>query len=104
MGSGMIIEAEQALDKFGTHAGDFGAPTNPNFPNFRRFLRALRSHVGDPATVTIVRTYRNNIPATHSYNASSGLLVGTDGSGSFISGWHLYPSQVIDLLSNGHIR
>ena len=100
----MIIEAEQALHAFAKHAGDFGVAARPNIPNFGTFLAALKSHVDDPSTVPIAGTYRNTIPAIHYYNATSGLWLCTNRSGSFIAGWRLHPSQVNDLLTNGNVR
>lgn len=104
MGPRIIIEAEQALDKFGKHAADFGVPIKENIPNFRRFFRALNAHVNDPATNSIVGTYRGTILVTHYFNAITRLDVMAHlADDRYLSGWRLGGNQESDLNATRNV-
>ena len=85
------------------HAVDFGITGNWNKANGQRFEQAVQSHIAT-APQQITGTFREATPVTHYFDPATNLWAVVDNSGTFVAGWKLYPSQVIELLTKGNVR
>jgi RHS repeat-associated protein len=86
---------DQHGDAFG-FSGNFKA-------NEEAFSSALKNHILNSETQQISGFYRG-IPAYNYFNPTNNLWLATDKAGNLLSGWKLYPSQVISLLENGYVK
>jgi len=89
--------------EFSGHASDFGIDGHWNNANADRLKQAIQEHIAN-APLQISGTFRGTVSVTHCYNPSTNLWVAVDRSNTFVAGWKLYPSQVVDLLTRGDVK
>jgi hypothetical protein len=79
------------------HADDFGVlgPYNP--ANAAAFEAALRAHVAAPSTQTVTGSYRGTPGVLFFVDPTTRLVVITDSSGRFVTGWRLSQAQLAHL-------
>ncbi len=85
------------------HAEIFGLPKNYNLANRDQFGQALSNHIQDPNTIMIDGLYkRGNIPVTHFYNPTTGIVVMKRKDNSeMLSAWKPNPDAKEHLLTTG---
>lgn len=89
--------------EFSSHAPDFGVTGNWNNANADAFRQAIQNHIAT-APQAILGTFRGTIPVTHYFDPATDLWVAVDQSNTFVAGWKLYPSQVVDLVTKGNVK
>ena len=89
--------------EFSGHASDFGVTGNWDKTNADLFQQAIQDHIAS-APQQIVGTFRGIISVTHYFDPATSLWVAVDTSNTFVAGWKLYPSQVVDLLTKGEVK
>jgi hypothetical protein len=92
-----ITFATRQLQRKFKHAADFGVTGKYSRQQATRFKQAMRAHVEDATTLVIPGTYRGE-PVTHFVNPQTGLNVMRDAQAAFVSGWHLTPVQLANVL------
>ncbi len=88
--------------EFSGHAPDFGVTGNWNSANADLFRQAIQDHTATAPQVTL-GTFRGTVPVTHYFDPATNLWVAVDQSNTFVAGWKLYLSQVVDLLRKGNV-
>jgi hypothetical protein len=88
--------------EFSGHAPDFGVTGYWNNVNVDAFRQAVRNHTAR-APQAILGTFRGTTPVTHCFSPTTSLWVAVDQPNTFVAGWRLYPSQVVDLLTKGDV-
>ena len=90
------------LQKKFKHAIQFGVTGTPQKATLQAFDNAIQQHVQNPAVQHIIGTYRQ-LPAILHTDANKLLVVVTDLSGNFISGWKLSAQQLWHALNEGKL-
>lgn len=89
--------------EFSGHASDFGVGGHWNKANADLFQQAIQDHIAN-APLQISGTFRGTVSVTHYYDPATRLWVAVDRANTFVAGWKLYPSQVVDLLTKGDVK
>ena len=98
-----VFTSRNLQHEFSSHAPDFGVVGNWNKANADLFEQAIRNHIAT-APQQILGTFRGTAAVTHCYDPANNLWVAVDLSNTFVAGWKLYPSQVVDLLVRGNVK
>jgi len=97
------FSAKHLQHAFSGHASDFGINGPWNKANADLFKQAIQEHIAN-ASEQISATFRGTVAVTHYYHSGTHLWVAVDQSNTFVAGWNLYPSQVVDLLTRGDVK
>jgi hypothetical protein len=96
----MNIPPHRLQAKF-KHAHHFGVSGPYSPATAHAFDAALRAHVAAPGTRRIAGTFRGTMPVVFHVDPASGLMVMTDATGTFVSGWKLNAQQLHHVLTAG---
>jgi len=98
-----VFNVRRLQHAFSGHAPDFGVTGDWNSVNADLFEQAIQEHIAS-APQQISGTFRGTVPVTHSFDPATRLWAAVDRSNTFVAGWKLYPSQVVDLLTKGDVK
>jgi hypothetical protein len=98
-----IFDSRKLQHEFSGHAADFGIFGNWNTANAVLLRQAIQNHIAN-APLPIQETFRGTLLVTHYFDPATSLWVAVDQTNTFLAGWKLYPSQIVELLTKGNVR
>jgi len=84
------------------HAADFGVVDPRGAVGFDAYGKAVDAFVHDPSTIRVAGTYHKS-PAILNYNPTSSLVIVQSPDGAFVSGWHMSPAQLQNVIERGSL-